>query len=365
MNVRILAVRAANVIAMLGAAFEWTGCGSDPVRDAIRGLDGAPAAAQKAAMELRLMSRDPVPGLEAAILSRRTKSRVRLQCIAVLGDVARAQNNEHVFGFLCQQLHAKDPAVREAAVKAFTGTYCEAAVPDLMALRKGADTAMLKRIDAALLATTTHMAREAGKSWNAPESALAAYERAERMGLSRGLLGYSKAQFLEARGQIAQAAAKYNELGLIRRWWLIGPFPNRQAMGFRHVYPPEKEINLQAEYADGYGKAAWFEIDRDLSGGTLNFENYYVDTVNVVAYALVFVISDREQPVEFRAGSDDTLTIILNGETVWANEMYRGCKYDDDIADATLHKGVNTALFKVCQDWGSWMLLARITGPGD
>jgi hypothetical protein len=365
MRVHAQAARAACGIALLGAALVGSGCGRDPIRNAIDRLDGAPAEAQKAAMELRLMSRDPVPQLEAAVLSRRTKSRARLQCIAILGAIARGQNNDPVFAFLRQQLHAQDPAVRDAAIKAFVGAYYEAAVPDLIALKKGADKVLLKSIDAALLTTTQHLAFMIGRRWNSPASALAEYDRAERLGLGRGMVGYSKAKYLDARGQTAAADAQYRQLGVIRRWWVCGPFPNRQTMGFRHVYPPEKEINLKAEYTDGYGKATWFEVDRDLSEGELNFENYYVDTRDVVAYALVFVISDRERPVEFRAGSDDTLTIILNNETVWANEMYRGCHYDDDIADATLRKGVNTALFKVCQDWGSWVLLARITGPGD
>ena len=356
---------AAIASAALGLALAGAGCGRDPIRSAISRLDGAPAVAQRAAMELRLMSRDPVPDLEAAVLNRRTKTRVRLQCIAVLAEIARGQNNERVFEFIRQRLHAEDPAVREAAIKAFVNSYCEAAVPDLIALKKGADTKLLKSIDAALATTTAVMSYHAGRLWNAPESAMAEYERAARMGLSRGLMGYSKAKYLEARGQIAAANAQYKELGVIRRWWVCGPFPNRQTTGFSHVYPPEREINLQAEYRDGYGKAAWFEVDRDLPAGTLDFESYYVDTVDVVAYALVFLISDRDRPIEFRAGSDDTLSIILNNELVWANDMYRGVKYDDDIADATLRKGVNTALFKVCQDWGSWALLARVTGPGD
>jgi hypothetical protein len=209
------------------------------------------------------------------------------------------------------------------------------------------------------------MVHEVEKQWGSPETTMAAYKHAEDLGLDRGLMGYSKGKFLEARGRMDEAAAQFDELGLVRRWWLMGPFPNRQGAAFAHVYPPEKEINLKAEYTDGYGKAEWYELDRDLPSGMVNFENYFVEVDNVAAYALIFLVSDREQTVEIRSGSDDTLTVFLNGETIWSHGLYRGVKFDEDVIDASLHKGVNAALFKVCEDWGAWMLIARVTGPGD
>ena len=97
----------------------------------------------------------------------------------------------------------------------------------------------------------------------------------------------------------------------------------------------------------------------------MNLKSYFVEGDNVLAYALVFLVSDRERPIDIRAGSDDTLTILVNGEKVWAHEQYRAASYDDDIVPATLRQGVNTVLLKVCQDWGDWKLIARFTGPGD
>ena len=352
---------AAAVLAVLALG----GCGRDVISDAIQRLDGPPAESKKAAMELRLMSKDPVPALESAVLARRTKSRVRLQCLEILGDIARGQNDARVFEFLRTQLRSKDPEVGKAAAKGFVGAHYESAVPELIALKKGADKDLLKRIDEALTSTSEYMVREVEKLWGSPEAAMAAYERAEKMGLDRGLMGYSKGRFLEARGRTAEAAAKFEELGLIRRWWLIGPFPNRQGMGFNHAYPPEQEVKLDAEYTDGYGKASWYELDHDLPAGMVNLENYFVETDNVVGYAAIFLVSDRDQAVEIRAGSDDTLSVFLNNETIWTHGQYRGVKFDNDVIDAKLHKGGNIAVFKVCEDWGAWMLVARVTGPGD
>ena len=359
--------RARHVFGIVAAmlALVCGGCGRDPFEDAIGRLNGPPAEARKAAMELRLTSQDPVPALEKAVLRRGTKVRIRVQCLEILGDIARRQNDERVFEFLRTQLHAETPSLREAAIKGFVGAHCEAAVPDLIALKKDADGELLKLIDKALASTVEYMVHEIEKQWNSPESTMMAYEHAEQIGLGRGLMGYSKGRFLEARGRIHEAAAKFDELGLVRRWWLVGPFPNRQGMGFAHVYPPEKEIDLKAEYTDGYGKALWYELDRDLPSGMLNFENYFVEIDNVVAYALIYLISEKDQPVEIRAGSDDTLTVFLNGETIWVHGLYRAVKFDEDVIDASLRKGTNALLLKVCDDWGAWMLVARVTGPGD
>ena len=64
-------------------------------------------------------------------------------------------------------------------------------------------------------------------------------------------------------------------------------------------------------------------------------------------------MSVKDQTVEIRSGSDDTLTVFLNGETIWAHGLYRALKFDEDVIDANLRKGVNAALFKVCEDWGA------------
>ena len=74
------------------------------------------------------------------------------------------------------------------------------------------------------------MVHEVEKQWNSPEATMAAYQAAEKIGLNRGLMGYSKAKFLEMRGRTEEASAKFDALGVVRKWWMIGPFPNRQGM---------------------------------------------------------------------------------------------------------------------------------------
>jgi len=50
----------------------------------------------------------------------------------------------------------------------------------------------------------------------------------------------------------------------IRQWNLIGPFPNPDDHGLEQVYPPEREINLQAVYeGDSNREVHWFSVDID------------------------------------------------------------------------------------------------------
>ncbi len=337
----------------------------DPVKSAIKHLGGAESVSRKAAMALCLTSRNPVPDLVETVRNERAKRRVRVSCIEILGDIAKRQNDKEALAFLLELLGSDDSEFCEKAVRGFVGTVYDDAVPALIKLKKGADAELLRLIEEALESTAEKMVRDVEKLWNSPGAALAEYERVEKLGLDRGPMGYSKARFLDMRGRTKEAARKYDEMGIIRRYWLIGPFPNRQGMGFRQVYPPEQGVDLAAEYQYGLNPVKWYRMERDLPEGRLDFELYFVETDNVLAYTLIFLISDREQTIEIRAGSDDTLTLFLNGEIIWAHEQYRAVKFDDDVVPVTLKRGVNAVLFKVCEDWGGWQQMARITGPGD
>src|SRR5262249_44038867 len=50
----------------------------------------------------------------------------------------------------------------------------------------------------------------------------------------------------------------------LRKWNVIGPFPNPDDTGLEQHFPPEREINLQGEYAGDAGRAVrWVSINQD------------------------------------------------------------------------------------------------------
>ena len=51
---------------------------------------------------------------------------------------------------------------------------------------------------------------------------------------------------LRGRGDVKRARQARDNLGLVGKWWLIGPFDNEGHQGYPAVYGPEKKIDLQA-----------------------------------------------------------------------------------------------------------------------
>jgi len=179
------------------------------------------------------------------------------------------------------------------------------------------------------------------------------------------------------------------------RWCIIGPFDNpgmvvAEKKGFDTVYPPEKEINLNAEYKgkDGltvkwqgpipaeFGKeyiktpgyASRFVVQNPdgtfkdvVPSAIINFLDLIKPNYDAVAYAYTNIFSPKTQRVKFLMGSDDTITVWLNKVEVHANNVYRAVKPDSDQVEVTLNKGWNSVLVKICQGGGQWGFSLLIT----
>lgn len=150
------------------------------------------------------------------------------------------------------------------------------------------------------------------------------------------------------------------------KWYYIGPFDNQGQKGFDAVYPPEREINLGQKYPGKSGEqVAWKEgnfTDRQVNNlAIFKPEN----NVNSVAY--VYREIDCPQPVEMpiSLGSDDTLTVWLNGQKLLAENVYRAAGPDQNQLFLKLKKGKNALLMKICQGDGEWAYYfsAKVTEP--
>src|SRR5262249_14101694 len=76
------------------------------------------------------------------------------------------------------------------------------------------------------------------------------------------------------------------------------------------------------------------------------------------------VAEAMELPVSL--GSDDTLTVWLNGEKLLAKNEYRAAAPDQERVVLKLKKGKNKLLLKVCQgdgDWAFYFSAGEIKGP--
>ncbi len=156
--------------------------------------------------------------------------------------------------------------------------------------------------------------------------------------------------------------------GFITRWALVGPFDHRKGIGFDAAYPPEKAVDLKANY-QGKDAAvlAWVEHVTKDPYGLVDLNKAIAKHMGAVAYAYAVVESPREQPVEVRAGSNNAVKLFLNGKQIFFREEYHhGQRMDQHVGRGTLKAGRNEVLIKVCQNeqteqWAqSWSFQLRL-----
>lgn len=174
--------------------------------------------------------------------------------------------------------------------------------------------------------------------------------------------------------QIAGALKKLGEsvdivdhFGLLTEWSVIGPFDNRNESGFHVVYPPEKEIDLQAEYEGMSGKVKWERLVSERKDGEFDIAELTAPHKGAIDYAYTEFNSPTGQAVEFRLATANAWKLWVNGELVFAREEYhRGMQFDQYIVRGRIEQGKNTFLLKVCQneqdqDWAQrWAFSFRI-----
>jgi hypothetical protein len=150
---------------------------------------------------------------------------------------------------------------------------------------------------------------------------------------------------------------------VLGKWSYIGPFPNSNGQGFNAVYPPEKEINLKAKYGGKNGEeAAWREgkfTDGQVNNLALFRPDNNIDAV-VYLHREIECAAPMELPVSL--GSDDSLTVWLNGQKIVAENAARACAPDQNRAVLKLKAGKNNLLIKIGQGSGEWAFYFRADG---
>ncbi|MFZ2643485.1 MAG: hypothetical protein WA117_21010 [Verrucomicrobiia bacterium] len=161
--------------------------------------------------------------------------------------------------------------------------------------------------------------------------------------------------------QIQSVARKLRELGetvdlpklfgFLMQWKVIGPFDNTDCKGFAAVFPPEKKIDLTAEYDGKSGKVRWSDYVTKDEFGMVDINTVYQPLKSVTAYAYTEFVSDKARPAELRLGCKNAWKVWLNGKLLWEREEYhRGMQIDQYRLSCQLQPGRNTILVKACQN---------------
>jgi hypothetical protein len=139
------------------------------------------------------------------------------------------------------------------------------------------------------------------------------------------------------------------------KWKYAGPFDNTGDRGFSTSFPPESGVDLSAQYEGKNGeRVVWRE--RDFTDGQIQslklFRNENNDQAVVYLYREIDTPGAVEVPVSL--GSDDTLSVWLNGAPLWAENVGRAASPDQARLRLKLKPGKNRLLLKVCQGGGDW-----------
>ena len=108
--------------------------------------------------------------------------------------------------------------------------------------------------------------------------------------------------------------------GFLMNWKVIGPFDNTERKGFETVFPPEKEIRLDAAYDGKSGKVKWQPFVSGDEYGKLDFNKPLGMQKEVVAYAVTTFDTPAERDAELRLGGKNAWKVWLNGDFLFGRD---------------------------------------------
>ncbi len=151
----------------------------------------------------------------------------------------------------------------------------------------------------------------------------------------------------------------------IPEWYVIGPFPNErkseeERLGLDTVYPPEKEIELNKSYLGADSQQVSWKLYKTPESGRFQLWDKVKPYELVVAYALTYIYSPKDQAVPLLVGSDDGIKIFLNDKPIHEKLLVRISEPDQDRVPLQLKKGWNKLLLKVENNFGGYAFFARV-----
>ncbi len=147
----------------------------------------------------------------------------------------------------------------------------------------------------------------------------------------------------------------------VERYMVLGPFPNTDVETIDKLLHSESPLNSEATYTGTHGKTVHWQEGTAGAGGYLDLRTNLSFEPQVVGYTLVYVHASKITDSVMLIGSDDEITVWLNGTEIHRNSIDAGASVDRDAVPCQLKAGWNTVLCqKVDLGW-SWGLYLRFT----
>ncbi len=137
-------------------------------------------------------------------------------------------------------------------------------------------------------------------------------------------------------------------------WYFAGPFGSPNSAPFDTAFGPEtaKEFDRKQTFeGKGKRKVKWEKSDYP-DGNLHDLGRFGGDSENAAVYLSreIECVSGADIPASF--GSDDTITVWLNGEKILSENINRAAAPDQNAATLKLKAGKNRLLLKICNGGG-------------
>jgi hypothetical protein len=128
-------------------------------------------------------------------------------------------------------------------------------------------------------------------------------------------------------------------------------------------YPPEKAVDVTAEVPGPKGPLRWRTAPGNAITGYVDLAALVSPSEEVLVYAYTVIESKGEVEADLFTGSDDALTVFVNGRPVTSRFFPRGCFVDNDRARVQLRAGKNQVLLKVGNFRSGFGFTCRVCSP--
>jgi cellulose synthase operon protein C len=169
----------------------------------------------------------------------------------------------------------------------------------------------------------------------------------------------------EARvGDWVAAERRFDQLGLVSEFQVVGPFDAQGRGGLERDFPPEHPEGGPAPGRHFPGKEREVQW-RPGSGmrrlGALVLDGLLRPDSDAVAYVLAYVKSPEAQRAVLRIGSSGPVKAWAGGRPILERNVVREPRFDQDAAGLALPAGETALLVKTVVTAGPWRLYLRLT----
>jgi putative membrane-bound dehydrogenase-like protein len=309
----------------------------------------------------RFKSKDAVAALLKVLAS--PSSSVRKAAAEALGKSSDAKTA----GAPVRELLAdKTPDVRKAAASALGALKDRGSIPALIEASYAADTrfeatlALADVPDVRALSIYLHGLADKSPEIRRDSSRAVAHIRDEAAPILEQLAARKELPSTA----LAELRKIYTRTRPLRDWHVVGPFP----MKTEPPFPIEKSgaVDFKAKFSGFRDDPLAWKTTRAIDNhGQVDLGKLYSNDDDVAVFGVATFESPNERKAEFAVGSDDTLTVWLNGEKVYDFQNRRGYQAEESRFDAPVLKGKNHVVIKCGNNGGGWQYSVAVAYPSD